>query len=104
MNDKSPHAYVIQGRGQRDYADCVAALAKVPARTTVLPFILRGIQLIGVTSAWTPTEERLHVWERIATDLRPRHLDDMVQTITLDEQRLYASPRARYGSHGTGGT
>jgi len=49
MNDKSPHAYVIQGRGQRDYADCVAALAKVPARTTVLPFIGDEDELISRT-------------------------------------------------------
>src|SRR5262245_18507575 len=39
MTDRPYHAYVIQGRGQRDYADCVVALASVPARTTVLPFI-----------------------------------------------------------------
>jgi D-3-phosphoglycerate dehydrogenase len=49
MNDTSPHAYVIQGRGQRDYADCVAALAKVPARTTVLPFIGDEDELISRT-------------------------------------------------------
>src|SRR5262245_29271081 len=39
MTDRPYHAYVIQGRGQRDYADCIAVLASVPARTTVLPFI-----------------------------------------------------------------
>jgi D-3-phosphoglycerate dehydrogenase len=49
MNDKSPHAYVIQGRGQRDYADCVDALAKVSARTTVLPFIGDEDELISRT-------------------------------------------------------
>ena len=49
MTDRSPHVYVIQGRGQRDYADCVDALAKVPARTTVLPFIGGEDELIGKT-------------------------------------------------------
>jgi D-3-phosphoglycerate dehydrogenase len=39
VTDRSPHVYVIQSRAQRDYADCQAALATVPARTTVLPFI-----------------------------------------------------------------
>ena len=39
MTDRSPHVYVIQGRGQRDYADCQAALAHVPARMTALAFI-----------------------------------------------------------------
>ena len=31
--------YVVQGRGQRDYADCQAALARVPAELETLPFI-----------------------------------------------------------------
>lgn len=39
MPDRPYHVYVIQGRGQRDYADCQAALAGVPARLTTLPFI-----------------------------------------------------------------
>lgn len=45
MRDREPvsrqpfHVYVVQGRGQRDYADCQAALAGVPARMTTLPFI-----------------------------------------------------------------
>jgi len=43
-------------------------------RTTVMPFILRGISLVGVNSSATPRELRLVVWERIAHDLAPRHL------------------------------
>ena len=39
MPDQPYHVYVIQGRGQRDYADCQAAVAHVPARMTALPFI-----------------------------------------------------------------
>jgi D-3-phosphoglycerate dehydrogenase / 2-oxoglutarate reductase len=49
MTDTSPHVYVVQGMGMRDYADCVATLAKVPARTTVLPFIGREDELIDKT-------------------------------------------------------
>lgn len=44
-------------------------------RTTVMPFILRGVTLLGINSSATPRELRLKVWERIASDLRPRHLD-----------------------------
>ncbi len=43
--------------------------------TTVMPFILRGISLLGINSVKTPRNERQLVWERIAGDLRPRHLD-----------------------------
>ena len=47
MTDKSYHVYVIQGRGQRDYADCQAALAPVPAKMTALPFIGTEDELIA---------------------------------------------------------
>jgi hypothetical protein len=39
MTDKIQHVYVIQGRGERDYSDCQAAVAHVPARVTTLPFL-----------------------------------------------------------------
>lgn len=53
--------------------------------TTVMPFILRGIHLIGINSSATLREMRLIVWQRIASDLRPRHLDRIVtQTIEFD--------------------
>jgi NADPH2:quinone reductase len=54
--------------------------------TTVMPFILRGVNLLGVNSSATPRELRLVVWKRIATDLAPRHLDRIVtKTIAFDE-------------------
>jgi len=49
MTDQSYHVYVIQGRGQRDYADCQAALAPVPARMTALPFIATEDEMIAKT-------------------------------------------------------
>jgi NADPH2:quinone reductase len=53
---------------------------------TVMPFILRGVNLLGVNSAATPLPTRLLVWQRIASDLRPRHLDRIVQrSIGFDE-------------------
>jgi NADPH2:quinone reductase len=57
----------------------------IELHTTVLPFILRGVRLIGVDSAATPMDIRRRVWQRLATDLRPRHLKDIVQTVTLDK-------------------
>lgn len=44
--------------------------------TTVLPFILRGVNLLGIDSVQTPIGLRRQVWDRIAGDLRPRWLDD----------------------------
>jgi acrylyl-CoA reductase (NADPH) len=41
---------------------------------SVMPFILRGVNLLGITSANTPRALREHVWARIATDLKPKQL------------------------------
>jgi acrylyl-CoA reductase (NADPH) len=54
-------------------------------RTTVLPFILRGIALLGMDSAATPIEERRRIWERLATDLRPRALAEHATEVTLEK-------------------
>jgi NADPH2:quinone reductase len=43
-------------------------------KTTVMPFILRGVNLLGVNSVLTPRETRLAVWRRLTTDLKPVEL------------------------------
>ena len=54
--------------------------------TTVLPFILRGVNLLGINSVLTPRDVRLAVWQRIATDLRPAKLDRIcTKVIGFDE-------------------
>ena len=45
-------------------------------QTTVMPFILRGVSLLGINSVATPRATRLEVWKRIGTDLRPAKLPD----------------------------
>jgi acrylyl-CoA reductase (NADPH) len=55
-------------------------------KTTVMPFILRGVALLGINSSATRREWRLAVWQRIATDLRPKHLARIVtRTIDFDD-------------------
>ncbi|MGH8569285.1 MAG: oxidoreductase, partial [Gammaproteobacteria bacterium] len=49
--------------------------------TTVMPFILRGVSLLGITSAGCPTALRHLLWRRLGTDLRPRHLDAIGATV-----------------------
>jgi len=52
--------------------------------TTVLPFILRGVSLLGVNSTDCPTpEEERAVWQRLATDMRPPMLKDMARTVAF---------------------
>jgi acrylyl-CoA reductase (NADPH) len=54
--------------------------------TTVFPFILRGVALLGCDSGYTPIEQRRALWERLAADLRPAALDnpDAVAEVDLD--------------------
>jgi acrylyl-CoA reductase (NADPH) len=61
------------------YGGAVAACGNtggVKLPTTVLPFILRGVSLLGVDSVQTPIKERTETWRRLASDLRPPHLED----------------------------
>lgn len=64
----------------------IGLAASPELHTTVMPFILRGVSLLGINSVANPRELRLKVWDRIATDLRPRHLGRIcARTIGFDE-------------------
>ncbi|WP_326984237.1 YhdH/YhfP family quinone oxidoreductase [Chryseobacterium sp. MYb264] len=52
--------------------------------TTVFPFILKGIQLIGIDSVEIPLEKRLPVWENLGTDWKPQQLNDLAKEISLE--------------------
>lgn len=74
--------------GQMKYAASVAAVglaggANLPA--SVMPFLLRGVNLLGIDSVMQPYEKRLHVWQRLATDLPLQQLDAMTQIVPLAE-------------------
>lgn len=51
--------------------------------TTVMPFILRGVALVGIDSVQTPMERRVETWQRLAGDLRPAGIAAIGQDITL---------------------
>jgi putative YhdH/YhfP family quinone oxidoreductase len=54
--------------------------------TTVLPFILRGVSLLGINSTDCPTPElERQVWQRLATDMRPPLLKEMARTVPFAE-------------------
>lgn len=61
----------------------LTAGVKVP--TTVFPFILRGVSLLGIDSVYCPMEERQNVWERLAMDLKPDRLNEFIfKEVTLE--------------------
>jgi len=72
-----------------DYGGNIASIglaSGVALSTTVLPFILRAVCLLGINSVDTPRALRLAVWSRIGGDLRPRHLDTIGgRTIGFDD-------------------
>ena len=74
--------------GQMKYGASVSAVglaggAGLPA--TVIPFLLRGVNLLGIDSVMQPYENRLRAWKRIASDLPMDKLDAMVQPAVLSD-------------------
>jgi len=74
--------------GQMSYGASVAAVglaggAGLPA--TVIPFLLRGVNLLGIDSVMQPFENRQRAWQRIASDLPMDKLEAMIRPATLDD-------------------
>ncbi len=72
-----------------DYGGNIASIGLASSfalQTTVLPFILRAVCLLGINSVDTPRNLRQTVWARIGGDLKPQHLDTIGhRTISFDE-------------------
>jgi putative YhdH/YhfP family quinone oxidoreductase len=62
----------------------IGLAASMNLNTTVAPFILRGVSLLGIDSGYTPMPLRQEVWRRLADDMRPRHLKEMTRTIPFE--------------------
>jgi len=73
---------MIQHRG------CVAACGVAGGANlaiTVYPFILRGITLAGIDSAWCPDDSRPALWQKLAGEWKPHALTESVLHVTLDQ-------------------
>ena len=74
--------------GQMEYGASVAAVGLAGGAglsTTVIPFLLRGVNLLGIDSVMQPYANRLRAWERLAKDLPMDKLETMIQPATLSE-------------------
>ncbi|MCA8880873.1 MAG: oxidoreductase [Rhodobacteraceae bacterium] len=74
--------------GQMKYGASVAAVglaggAQLP--TTVIPFIIRGVNLLGIDSVMRPHAQRVRAWDRLVTDLPMDKLDAMIEPATLSD-------------------
>ena len=63
----------------------VGLAASMDLRTSVAPFILRGVSLLGVDSGYIGEPYRNGIWQRLATDLRPPHLAAMTRRVGFAE-------------------
>ena len=79
-------SWLIRTMGYGGNIASIGLAASYKLDTTVMPFILRAVCLLGINSVDTPRDLRLAVWKRIGNDLRPRHLDTIgSRTISFEE-------------------
>ena len=74
--------------GQMKHGASVAAVGLAGGaalQTTVVPFLLRGVNLLGIDSVMQPYDNRLRAWKRIATDLPMDKLEEMIRNAKLDD-------------------
>lgn len=60
---------------------CIGMAQSAELNTSVFPLILRGVSALGINSVVVPRALRQLIWQRLATDLKPRHLDRIVTRI-----------------------
>lgn len=77
--------WVLATMKQAGVVASIGNAASFNISTTVFPFILRGVSLLGIDSGYMGFPTRQRVWDRLATDLKPRHLAAVTRTITFDE-------------------
>jgi putative YhdH/YhfP family quinone oxidoreductase len=78
-------AWMASTMMQRGTIASIGLAASMSLNTTVAPFILRGVSLLGIDSGYTPMAQRREVWRRLAADMRPAHLKEMTRTIAFDD-------------------
>ena len=67
---------------------CIASIGLAASHvlnTTVMPFILRGVNLLGIDSVNCPMPVRQDVWRRLASDMRPGHLQEICRTVPFGQ-------------------
>ena len=65
---------------------CCGNAASIELATTVMPLIIRGVSLLGIASAGTARPIRDAIWEHLASDWRPMHLDRIAaREVGLDD-------------------
>lgn len=93
-------AWVLSGMRQNGVVASYGNAGSAELHTTVYPFILRGVRLLGIDSAATQMPLRAQIWQRLALGLRPQHLDLLVRSIPFTELMQVMQSMLRGQSHG----
>jgi putative YhdH/YhfP family quinone oxidoreductase len=78
-------AWIASSMQQGGTIASIGLAASISLNTTVMPFILRGVSLLGIDSGYIGEPYRSGVWQRLATDLKPPHLASMARPIAFEE-------------------
>jgi len=78
-------ATVLTQMRHRTSVSAVGNASGVELKTTVLPFLLRGVNLLGIDSVMSPLGERQEAWRRLAEELAPAKLDSMISHASLKD-------------------
>jgi acrylyl-CoA reductase (NADPH) len=78
-------AWMVSTMMQGGAIASIGLAASMSLNTTVAPFILRGVSLLGIDSGYTPMPLRQEVWRCLANEMRPAHLAEITRTIAFDE-------------------
>lgn len=76
---------LVRGLMHRGCAAACGVVGGADLPLTVYPFILRGVTLAGIDSAWCPDAQRRLIWHKLATDWKPERLERCRSEITLNE-------------------
>lgn len=78
-------ATAIKACGRNGSIAVCGLVASPKLETTVYPFILNGVNVLGIETAETPRSIRLKIWELLANGWKPKHLDSIKKTISLEQ-------------------
>lgn len=78
-------AAILSQLKYRSAVACCGLAGGTKLETTVIPFLLRGVSILGIDSVAAPTSERIVAWARLARELPGDKLDSMSKTVGLDD-------------------
>lgn len=81
-------------------ATCAGLVGSPELNTSVFPFILRGISLVGIDSAECPMGPRVAVWNKLAGEWKPECLERLTTEITLEEVEAHLAALLQGKAHG----